>query len=138
MGLEHSFILPDGLLLGVPEIDDQHRALFAQLDEIKIACVEKNHLPTVMAEQLLQALREHFRTEESLAKSVGCDFAEHQQSHAEILVAIEKGLADACNGTKDVFGVLRFLEYWFERHIREKDISLGRNLAAIASPKLSG
>jgi hemerythrin-like metal-binding protein len=128
MGLEYSFFLPDGLLLGVPEIDEQHRALFAQLDEIKAACVEKNHLPTALSEQLLLALREHFRTEECLAQSAGCDFAEHLQSHEEILIAIEKGLADAGSGTKDVFGVLRFLEYWFERHITEKDIALGRNL----------
>lgn len=138
MGLEHTFILPDRLLLSVPEIDDQHRALFAQLDEIKAACVEKNHLPAAMSEQLLQALREHFCTEERLAELAGCDFAEHAQSHEEILVAIKKGLADACNGTKDVFGVLRFLEYWFERHITEKDIALGRNLTGTASSEQAG
>lgn len=129
MPADPSIFLPVALVLEVPEIDDQHRALFAQLEEIKAICVEVNYLPVAHAEKLVQDLKVHFATEERLAIAVGYDFAEHARKHEKMLSAIYKGMDKVSNGSKDVFGVLRYVEYWFERHIAEEDKPLGIRLA---------
>lgn len=133
MSVNSSFFLPEALVLEVPEVDTQHRALFAGLAELKAVCVKENELPMARAERLLAELREHFATEERLADEAGYDFSEHAQKHARMLAAISKGVADVQKGERDVFGVLRFIEYWFERHIKEDDRPLGESLVALRS-----
>ena len=128
-----SIFLPEALVLKVPEIDCQHQALFAQLEEIKAICVEQNHLPIARAEALLLSLQEHFETEERLAIAAGYDFTEHAMKHEKMLSAIRNGIIKVNAGTKDVFGLLRYVEYWFERHIAEDDKTLGARLLASAS-----
>ena len=131
MAADASIFLPEALVLHVPEIDCQHQALFAQLEGIKSICVEANYLPIARAEELLLALQEHFNTEERLALAAGYDFSEHALKHEKMLGAIRQGVAKVCNGSKDVFSVLRYVEYWFERHIAEEDKALGVKLLSL-------
>jgi hypothetical protein len=42
-----------------------------------------------------------------------------------MVAAIEKGLTEVIEGKQDVFSVLRYVDYWFERHIVEEDRPLG-------------
>jgi len=133
MAADASIFLPEELVLEVSEIDAQHQALFAQLEEINTICVEENHLPLDRAEALLMALQEHFNTEERLAFAVGHDFAEHALKHEKMMAVIRNGIAKVNAGTKDVFGLLRYVEYWFERHIAEEDKALGVKLLASVS-----
>jgi len=128
MVVDASIFLPESLILKVPEIDSQHQALFAQLVEIKAICVEENYLPLARAEELMLALQAHFNTEERLAFGAGYDFAEHARKHEKMLAAIRKGISKVSDGSKDVFGLLRYVEYWFERHIAEEDKALGARL----------
>jgi hemerythrin len=90
-------------------------------------------LPLDRAEALLMALQEHFNTEERLAFAVGHDFAEHALKHEKMMAVIRNGIAKVNAGTKDVFGLLRYVEYWFERHIAEEDKALGVKLLASVS-----
>ena len=129
MDTDTSFYLPAALVLGVPEMDAQHGALFAQLAEIKSVCLAANHLPETQAEALLSALDEHFATEERLAEENDVEFSEHTRTHGAMFAAIQKALAHAGSGSKDVFGLLRYVEYWFERHIAEEDRHLSQRLA---------
>lgn len=128
MAADASMFLPEALVLKVPELDCQHQALFAQLEEIKAICVEENYLPLVLADALLLALQDHFNTEERLALAAGYDFEEHALKHEKMLAAIRRGVSKVSEGTKDVFGLLRYVEYWFERHIAVDDKALGARL----------
>lgn len=120
--------LPDALHLSVSEIDTQHGALFSLLADIKENCLASNQLPPECASELLNALHDHFRTEEELASLAGYDFSEHATKHVKMVSAIEKALAEVVNGTQDAFSLLRYVEYWFERHIAEEDRSLATHL----------
>ena len=133
MSVDSSFFLPEALMIDVPELDAQHRSLFAGLAELKALCIKENSLPQAYAEHLLLALREHFATEERLADEIGVDFTDHAEKHDRMLAAITKGMADVYDGKRDVFGLLRFVEYWFERHIKEDDMPLGESLVAVRS-----
>ena len=124
-----AYFLPGSLVLAVPEIDEQHRELFAKLTEIKIICIEENCLPDASAEALLDFLQLHFATEERLAKAAGYDFSKHAAKHEIMITAIRQGIAKVRLGKKDVFGLLKFVEYWFERHIREEDLPLSKVLS---------
>lgn len=124
-----AYFLPDSLILAVPEIDDQHRELFAKLAEIKAICIEENCLPEASAEALLDFLQVHFATEERLAKAAGFDFSKHAAKHEIMISAIRQGIAKVKIGKKDVFGLLKFVEYWFERHIAEEDLLLSKVLS---------
>lgn len=129
MGSEAAYFLPNSLVLGVPEIDAQHRELFAKLAEIKATCIAENCLPEASADALLVFLQDHFLTEERLAKAAGYDFSRHAAKHEIMIAAIRQGIAKVQIGKKDVFGLLKFVEYWFERHIAEEDLLLSKVLS---------
>ncbi|UCV01827.1 bacteriohemerythrin [Dechloromonas denitrificans] len=120
--------LPDSLVVNVPEIDEQHAELFARLASLKSLCIEANCLPSDQAEALLEALRIHCSTEEAFAERAGLDFTVHANKHRTMLKGIEKTLAQVRQERMDIYSLIRYIEYWFERHIREEDIDLGAEL----------
>lgn len=117
--------LPKELIIGVPEVDAQHEALFARLVFLKELCLETKHLPLEQAEGLLAALQEHYATEECLAAGNDIDFSEHARQHEMMLRAVGKTLMEVVAGRANIFSLLRYLDYWFERHIAEEDRLLG-------------
>lgn len=128
--------LPDSLVINVPEIDEQHAELFAGLARLKSLCIEANCLPSDQAEALLETLRIHCSTEEAFAERAGLDFTVHAAKHRAMLKGIEKTLAQVRQERMDIYSLLRYIEYWFERHIREEDIELGLELQQTMFPAL--
>ena len=120
--------LPTALMVDVPEIDQQHADLFEQLAALKLACVEHNAYMPQEAEALFLTLVEHCETEERLAQVAGLDFRRHGEKHRAMLHSIRKRLDEMERPEADVFGLIRYVEYWFERHIKEEDKGLGENL----------
>lgn len=120
--------LPSSLHTGVPEMDSQHEALFGRLVYLKNLCLGQNSLPAAEAEGLLDFLREHYATEAQLAMDMNIDFSGHAEQHRVMLQGVGKALGDAVEGCADVFGVLRYIEYWFERHIAHEDMPLSVSL----------
>lgn len=100
-------------VLGVPEIDRQHRMLFAW-------CIALQRWPTVqVVEGLLAYAARHFADEEHWAYIRGIDFAGHQQLHDEIIGQLEAIYAG--EGSVDAAA----LAYqWLVRHIDVEDRSL--------------
>lgn len=121
----HRF-LPPSLHIGVATIDAQHANLFRRLIWLKRQCLQNNCLSADDAESLLAYLREHFATEARFAVEGKVDFSQHARRHQEMLNHVSRALHSAVAGQADVFSVLRYIEYWFERHIVQEDISLGR------------
>lgn len=113
--------VPETLVLDVPEIDTEHEAIFHLLACLKASHLEAKPLDTRLAEQMLAELREHFATEERLAREAHQDFRAHTQKHEELLQLVGKLLAMTLEGQGNVFCLLRYVEYWCERHIGEED-----------------
>ena len=133
LNTENAVFLPSSLIVNIQAIDEQHAALFSSLATLKLLCIERNELPAAESESLLAALRIHCATEEKLAGEAGLDFSDHGKKHKTMLAAISKALIDVREGHMDVYSVLRYVEYWFERHIREEDLKLGHNLQQVSS-----
>jgi hemerythrin len=74
-------------------------------------------------------LRKHFVTEAHYAGEAGIDFAAHTLRHQTMLEQVAKSLHEASSEDADVYGVLRYVEYWFERHIAHEDRRLADELA---------
>lgn len=120
--------LPNALVIDVPEIDLQHAQLFAQLEAFKASCVEHNAFMSQEAEEIFRTLVDHCETEERLAAVAGLDFRRHGEKHRAMLNGIRKRLDAMEHPEADVYGLIRYVEYWFERHIKEEDKNLGENL----------
>lgn len=121
MEITNSGLLPELLVLGIPRVDLQHDGIFCRIENLKFRCIESNSLPRPVVEELLAYLGEHFRTEEELSATAGLDFAEHAEKHRQTLATLSAWAGRVLNGEQDIFSFLRYLEVWFERHIREED-----------------
>lgn len=121
--------LPVALHIGIEEIDAQHADLFGHLVRLKRLCLNINRLPANEADALIARLRKHFATEAHYAAEAGVDFTAHTIRHQTMLEQVTKALKGASAANTDVFGVLRYVEYWFERHIAHEDQELADKLA---------
>lgn len=128
MNRDAATYLPSSLIIDIEEIDTQHANLFFRLAGLKMLCIETNEFPSDAASTLLEILGEHCATEERLASISGVDFSAHAVKHKKMLVAINKAVDEIHEHKIDVFSVLRYIEYWFERHIAEEDLHLGNKL----------
>jgi len=137
MNRDAATYLPSSLVIDIEEIDTQHANLFFRLAGLKMLCIETNEFPSDAATTLLEILGEHCATEERLAAISGIDFSAHAVKHKKMLAAINKAVDEIHEHKIDVFSVLRYIEYWFERHIAEEDLHLGNNLR-IASARPFG
>lgn len=121
MDINSRALLPELLILGIPEVDVQHEGIFYRIENLKYLCIESSELPRAAIEELLTYLREHFLTEEAIAQAAQLEFADHAELHRQTLTTLGRYAALVLNGRRDVFSLLRYLEFWFERHIREED-----------------
>lgn len=124
--------LPAALRVHVPVIDAQHADLFERLASLKVSCIEHNAYMQEEADALFVTLVEHCETEERLAREAGVDFRRHGEKHVVMLHGIRKRLDEMEHPEADVYGLIRFIEYWLERHIREEDKLLGMSLGVPA------
>lgn len=132
MEMIKSGLLPEVLMLGIPSVDAQHDDIFCKIENLKFHCVETNALSPTLFSALLTVLHAHFDTEAAIAADAGVDFEEHGRIHDRTLVALDKWATRVMNEEKDIFSFLRFLEVWFERHIREEDLPFAHLLTTKA------
>ncbi|MBK8116482.1 MAG: hemerythrin family protein [Candidatus Accumulibacter sp.] len=121
MEINRAGMLPEALLIDLPEIDAQHEEIFRRIETLKAVCFASGPLPFEDFDQLLAYLKCHFATEERVATENGADFADHAAVHRENLQALQRAFDEVRDGARDVHSYLRYAEYWFERHIAEED-----------------
>lgn len=114
-------LLPEALLIDLPEIDAQHEEIFRRIEALKAASFGSGPLPFDEFDSLLAYLTHHFASEQRVAREVGVDFADHDTVHRENLQALRKAFGEVRDGGRDVHSFLRYAEYWFERHIADED-----------------
>ena len=121
MKVRNAGLLPEALLVDLPEIDAQHEEIFHRIEALKATCFESSYVPIEEFYVLLDFFATHFATEERIAAEAGLDFTDHARIHEDTLRLLQKGLGEVINGAQDVYSYLRYAEYWFERHISEDD-----------------
>lgn len=121
MKVRNAGLLPEALLVDLPEIDAQHEEIFHRIEALKTTCFESSYVPIDEFHALLDFFATHFATEERIAADAGLDFTDHARIHDDTLRLLQKALGDVITGTQDVHSFLRYAEYWFERHISEDD-----------------
>jgi len=113
----------DGMLLGVPRMDDDHRDLAGRI----AGCAAANdqelrfHL-----QQLAAATGRHFADEEHLMECIGfAGIGEHRKQHALQMLQLHRLLEDAAAGRVDDArrGLAAFRD-WFLHHVATMDAAL--------------
>lgn len=119
--------LNQDLQLGLPEIDSQHRALFAQFDRL-IGKPQSHPVAEPFSEILSQLGRQidaHFVSEESILMACGMppeELAEHMSAHEEILEQYTRLNLDLMDGR--VIGqqsILEMVRGWIVDHVHQYD-----------------
>jgi len=125
-------LLPDALVIGHPEVDTQHEEIFIRIERLKIACFEGDSPAIEVFEDLLVFLGYHFSTEERIAQEAGLEFSQHTKTHHDNLYTLSKALDEVRRSVRDVYSFLRYVEFWFERHILEEDKPFGARLKSLS------
>ena len=121
-------MLPLNLHTNVHEIDLEHNELFAFLEGFKEYCFDSLPMPHLKRDALHQLLSNHFKTEAHLAKVAGIDFSNHEAAHVNMLDVVLKTLNQMSSKNSDLYSLIRYISYWFEKHILSYDIQLARNI----------
>lgn len=129
------------LTTGVDEIDNQHKELFRQVNELLDAC-HRGKGPEAIGEMLTfldKYARHHFSTEENLMTRYGFPGLDaHREQHNEFM----KNLAEVKHrfqtegpGVHIVVITNRVLTGWLLTHIRKSDKVLGSFIKAYLEAK---
>lgn len=115
----------DALSVGLQELDEQHKVLFAQLNEFYEAIDAKRGAQACrdILNRLVLHTRTHFHVEESLMRLLSYpEFDAHKLQHGNLLGQVAKVLERLDNGSSAVsFELLHFLKAWLVNHILHKD-----------------
>jgi len=115
--------LADELVVGVEELDEQHKGLRGLVEEIS-RCAAKGHDAAREAlHRFKHAAMEHFTSEEALMSRTGYPTVEeHSLAHADFLKRLGK-LERACRAGEGSFSehVLPFLHRWVDGHFLVDD-----------------
>ena len=114
-----------GLETGIPEIDQQHRALFDAINALAEA-FQAGQAPSRVGESLAflnRYTREHFDTEEAFMVGSGYpQLAAHQAEHAQLMARLGELEARHGRGFLVTADVALFLAEWLTHHINEVDM----------------
>ncbi len=113
-------------ILGFKEIDDQHKKIYTTLNEIyKIKNAEKKTIVETF-NSLLNQLKKHFETEETLMKeNKVVEFISHKLEHERALNKYLEYFDDYKSNVSNLDEeILLSLKNWLNSHFEKKDIKL--------------
>jgi hemerythrin len=118
----------DSLSTGVDEIDDQHRYLFALMNDVH-ECASCNDPDSDLVEDIMYRLvdyvTQHFEDEQALMRELGyAESGVHTAMHERLTAEVLRYMTRFVNGD-DVSAVelVDFLDGWLRNHIRKEDTS---------------
>ena len=121
-------MLPLSLHTNIHEMDLEHNELFTFLESFKEYCFDSIPMPQLKRDALHQMLSSHFETEAYLAQAAGVDFSHHEEAHVNMVGVVLKTLNQMSSKNSDLYSLIRYIGYWFEKHILSFDIQLARNI----------
>lgn len=110
--------------LGMPEIDEQHKALFELINELWGAIVKRASIENQMLviEGLERYTIAHFTAEETFMRAIKYSkFDVHKQMHDQFIQRIADEKTRLLNGHGFSLDVLYFLKDWLVNHILVSD-----------------
>lgn len=125
-------ITPD-LKVGNPEIDAEHEALCALMNEVaaKVEAGEDTEQVAAVCQQLRAALRKHFDSEHLIMSAVGYPGADrHDHNHDQELADVQRRLDLYTVGELSGSALVHYLFMRFANHVRFEDRKLGEFIAA--------
>jgi len=121
-------MLPNNLFTHIPEIDFEHNELFEFLEGFKEYCFDLSPIPQLKRDALYVMLTTHFETEASMAEKAGGDFKGHETAHINMLEVVSKTLNQMSSKNSDLYSLIRYINYWFEKHILSYDLTLAKTI----------
>lgn len=123
----------DGFLIGVAEVDRQHRHLVEILNRLHEAMRAGNpqrELQRVM-QDLVNYTRYHFDAEERAMREAGYpELNPHQQKHRAMVARVAAFSDEMVSGKATVtMRLMVFLKEWLAKHILETDRRFGEYMA---------
>lgn len=124
--------------LGLEEMDAHHQTLFATINELWYAVIDRH--PTVTVGELLNRLERyavmHFSAEEALMLDMDYpNFRAHEKAHRRFIRQILKERQKHASGAPVDLEILRFLENWWTTHIQVLDREYAEHLARKQQPR---
>lgn len=126
-------IFPEELVVGVPEVDDQHRSFYRQLNDLH-AAMREHDLAAVhrLVEFLERYVRDHFAMEERLMIEAGYPgFPAHLERHGEFTKDLKRWrarLTERGPTASLVVELSSWITGWLADHIRKVDGEMARFL----------
>ncbi|NTV48982.1 MAG: hemerythrin family protein [Geobacteraceae bacterium] len=119
----------DSIALGIPIIDEQHKALFDWVNRLNEAVKSGKGAETVgeVIWKLITYVTEHFSEEERLMLS--CNFhglAAHRKEHDQFVSRLREIQTDFIDGHEMGVSVLDFMVDWLVCHIKGTDQGYSR------------
>ncbi|MFA6855633.1 MAG: hemerythrin family protein [Treponema sp.] len=117
----------DSYLLGIPEIDNQHKKLLAVANDLYDAASGSAGNYMIKMSKVLKALTDytvyHFGEEEKFMKKYGYDaVALHKKEHDGFVVEVNNQIQKLGTGSqKDALVFYSFVAGWVLTHIAKKD-----------------
>lgn len=121
---KHSFTIDwrDGFKINVPEVDREHKHLFALVKALDINTIEET------INELLDYVVTHFTNEQALMEKSGYPaFEQHLKLHEEFSAQVADFLGSGDDWTEErVDNLRRFLNRWLIGHIMTHDLRFGK------------
>lgn len=117
--------------LGIPVIDEQHKALFGWVNELNDSVLRGDGADAVgdVIWKLITYVSEHFTAEEQLM--LACSYpglASHRKEHDQFVERLRKIQVEFIDGHQMSVTVLDFLVDWLVCHIKGTDQSYSRHM----------
>ena len=123
----------DGLSLGIPAIDEDHKKLIGYYNDLLAACFASVG-PSVInrtLSKLIDYTHEHFSREEQLMSGMHYpDYLAHCAEHAALLLSVSDLKKNASSNLDHEISndTLVFLRSWFIDHVLGSDLALAKFL----------
>jgi hemerythrin-like metal-binding protein len=117
----------DQYVVGHPDIDSQHKALFDSVDLLISTSSRSGQL--LCAKALYDETRDHFAFEEQLM--AGVDYPEvdkHKDHHRHLLSKIDTLAHQIADRSFNTMNLQRFVTEWLVNHIVTSDADLAKHL----------
>jgi len=127
--MNRTFVWSDEYSVGIAEIDEQHKTLFAMVDKLHDAIMHKagSAACRVILDELVDYTRVHFALEQTLMR-VGHypEYDGHCKLHKELVEEVEALQHKIASGHAAIsFELLQFLRNWLTKHILSEDMKYG-------------
>lgn len=120
----------DDCLIGITQIDEEHRALFGMLNEAFALLGDSVNIPLI-ARNLIPKLREyaatHFAHEEAYMEEIhDPELPMQKREHAEFTAKINSLNTGSEFSKEEMESLLTYLVRWLYRHILSSDMMIGK------------